>query len=235
MWYPTDNQELQEAIKRFLQDKKNAKKIIKEIHGLIVPHAGYEFSGKIAGKAFSLLKSRKIEKAIVLGPSHYSRFYGIKALKAIKTPLGEAKIIKNNFEKIEYEHSINNQVPFLQVISPSVKILPLAVGEISPEDAKKIAEYLLSIKNAVYIFSSDLSHFLNYEEAVKRDKKTIEIIKDCNEKKIENADACGIFSLLILIELCKIKSWKPKLIEYKNSGDVIGEKNSVVGYASFWF
>ncbi len=225
-WYPQDKKELNELLNKLIQGTS------KRIHGLIVPHAGYEFSGKIAGKAFAMLKNNKKTKAVVIGPSHYTGFEGVRALKEIETPLGKIKVIKNNFKTLDYEHSIDNEIPFLQKLGFK-EILPLVAGEISNEQAEEIAIEISKIKDAVYIFSTDLSHFLPYAEAVKEDKQTIKAIENLENKNKINA--CGKNALMILISLCKLKNYKPKLMEYKNSGDIIGDKNSVVGYASFYF
>lgn len=233
-WYPQNKTELDKLLRKFLIIAKTPEK---EVHGLIVPHAGYFFSGQIAGKAFSFLKQRKIgvDTAIIFGPSHYVGFEGVRALEKAETPFGKIKIMKNNFEKIGYEHSIDNQIPFLQKLGFK-EVLPLAVGELSEEDAQEIAKKISKIP-AIYIFSTDLSHFLPYEKATELDKKTIKIIEALDIKNWENIEACGKFPLLVMIKLCKEKNWKPKLIEYKNSGDVVPEtKNQgVVGYASFMF
>jgi AmmeMemoRadiSam system protein B len=159
----------------------------------------------------------------------------VKALKQVETPLGRLNIIKNDFEDLNSEHSVENQIPFLQKLNPDVKVLPLVIGEITNQEAKKIAEKISKIPTEIYIFSTDLSHFLSYEQAIEIDKKTIDIIQNLNLKKWEEIDACGKFPLLVMIHLCKLKNYFPKLIEYKNSGDITGDKNSVVGYASFWF
>ncbi len=240
-WYPKDKEELNKVLDGFLSQPVSEIHS-KKIHGLIVPHAGYAFSGRIAGKAFSLLKEKsgKIDKAVVLGPSHYEWFYGIKALRKIKTPFGEVKIIENNFPlyvEQGYEHSVENQIPFLQKLNTEIGILPLVVGEISENNAKEIAIKIIEIINedAIFILSTDLSHFLPYDEAVRKDKNTIKIIENLDFEKLEEIDACGKFPLLIMMHLCRIKKWKPNLIEYKNSGDITGDKGGVVGYASFWF
>ncbi len=232
-WYPQNKKELEKTLKKFLSAKL---KIKTEIHGIVVPHAGYEFSGEIAGKAFSLLKKRKTNSVIILGPSHYVGFYGVALLKKIKTPLGEV-ISKNKDIKeihgLEKEHSIENQIPFLQKLGFK-EFIPIVVGELSNKDIKKIAEWL-SEQNSIIVFSTDLSHFLPYELAIKKDKQTIKIIEKLDFKNSEKIDACGKNPLLILMHLCKIKKYKPKLIEYKNSGDITKDKKSVVGYASFYF
>ncbi len=235
-WYPQNKVELDKLLRKFLDKGGDNKKAFKEeIHGLIVPHAGYVFSGEVAGKAFSLLKKRKTgtDTAVIFGPSHYIGFQGIRVLEKAETPLGEIKIMKNNFEKISYEHSVDNQIPFLQELGFK-EILPLVIGELSEEDVKEIIEKILKI-NTIYVFSTDLSHFLTYEKATKLDKETIKIIRELDIENWEKIEACGKFPLLVMMNLCKVKNWKPKLVEYKNSGDVIGDKTSVVGYASFYF
>lgn len=232
-WYPQNKKELSVVLEKYLSKQPKIKS--SNIHGVIVPHAGYMFSGEIAGKIFSLLSEKKISKVIILGPSHYVGFYGVKTLDNIETPLGKIKIIENNFQKLRNEHSIENQIPFLQKINPSIKILPLVVGEISEKDAEEVAKKISKDKNTLYVFSTDLSHFLPYENAVKTDKETIKIIENLDFKNMQRIDACGKFPLMILMKLCKLKNWKPKLVEYKNSGDITGDKSSVVGYAGFIF
>jgi len=225
MWYPKNKEELNKVLNIFLKPTPQ------KINGIIVPHAGYEFSGAIAGKAFSLLP--KSEKAVILAPSHYASFRGLASIKNIETPLGKIKITPSNYQKLEYEHAVDNQIPFLQRLGYK-EVLPLVAGHITNEEAEKIAKELTK-ENLPLVISTDLSHFLPYDQAIKTDKKTINIIEDLKIKKTDEIDACGIFPLLILMNLCKIKAWKPHLIEYKNSGDVTGDKSQVVGYASFSF
>jgi len=233
-WYPEHKQELDSVLTKYL---KSNKKISKKVNGLIVPHAGYEYSGTIAGKAFFLLRNRKTKRAIIIGPSHYN--YLNDAITTNReyweTPLGKIKTFNPGFlhADIYHEHSIKNQLPFLQKLN-FTEIMPLMVGEITLEKAQEIAKKISKIK-AVYIFSTDLSHFSPYDEAVKKDKNTIKIIEDLDFNKIKEIDACGIYPLMILFCLCKIKKTHPRLIIYKNSGDVTGDKEAVVGYAGLYF
>lgn len=222
-WYPEDKKELNEMVSSFVSVNK-----LKKINGVIVPHAGYEFSGKIAGKAYSYAKG--FDSAIIFGPSHYEYFKGIKCLKYARTPFGNLDIINNDFKKINYEHSVQNQLPFLKFIGIK-KVLPLIIGEINEYESKKIAEQFKDFKG-LFVFSTDLSHFMEYDLAKKIDKSSIKNIEKLSEK---NVDACGINALKIFFQLSKIKKFKPELLEYKNSGDVIFDKSSVVGYASFIF
>lgn len=235
MWYPENKQELESFIDNSFKRKPNIK--TKKINGLIVPHAGYEYSGMIAGKAFSMLKGKRLDKAIIIGPSHYVYLFDAMTsnLNEWKTPLGTTKLGKINLlaGDIEQEHSIKNQVPFLQKLNIK-EIIPIMIGKITNEQAKELAKKIAKIK-AIYIFSTDLSHFYEYDEAKAIDKKTINIIEDLDKNNFKYLDACGYFPLMVLFHLCKIKKTKPKLIEYKNSGDIIEDKSAVVGYSSFWF
>ncbi|MFW6283431.1 MAG: AmmeMemoRadiSam system protein B, partial [Minisyncoccales bacterium] len=259
-WYPNNKEEIEREIKEYLEKPKEKEiKNTSKIHGIVVPHAGYEFSGEIAGKAYSLLKEKNFTKAIILGPSHYEAFKELKLMDKTKSPLsplGKIEFIENSeinqYETLEYEHSVDNQIPFLQYLNNEIKILPFVVGNLSQENLKKISQKIVNYldKDTILVISTDLSHFLKYEKAVEKDHKTIEAIKKLDSEKlirIENS-ACGIFPLLILFEMCKEKNkkkkeneekWNPKLIDYKNTGDIIPdlkyENQGVVGYASFVF
>ncbi len=238
MWYPSNKKELEDFIEKSFKQEASIKNKPMKIHGLIVPHAGYEYSGAIAGKAFSLLKDKKTDRAIILGPSHYISTNKVLTSDKFQweTPLGKIKLFNTGFQtgNIEQEHSINNQIPFLQKLGVK-EIMPLMAGEITNEQAKQTAEKISKI-NALYVFSTDLSHFLHYDNAKERDKNTIKIIENLEIENWKNIDACGIYALLILFHLCKILNTKPNLIEYKNSGDITNDKyHGVVGYASFWF
>jgi AmmeMemoRadiSam system protein B len=239
-WYPQNEKELADLIDSYLGNKSKDNKN-QEINGIIVPHAGYEFSGKIAGKAYSLLENMKSKTAIILAPSHYKELTGFATHNESfwKTPLGKIKIKDNDFKKLNLseEHAIDNQIPFLQKLG-FTEILPIMIGEINKIEAEQIANQLIDyLDNSVLIISTDLSHFLTYKEAVKKDKETLTAIKNLNSKKLMSLEnsACGIYPLLILIEICKIKGWKPQLIQYKNSGDITNDKSRVVGYSSFIF
>ncbi|MFA6889147.1 MAG: AmmeMemoRadiSam system protein B, partial [Candidatus Woesearchaeota archaeon] len=140
----------------------------------------------------------------------------------------------DEYDALPYEHSVDNQIPFLQRINPKIQILPLVVGEIENSDAQEIAKSLTEI-DAVHIFSSDLSHFKPYNSAVLTDKASLKILQNLDIDHWENIDACGKYPLRVMMHLCKTKKWDPHLIEYKNSGDITKDKSSVVGYGSMWF
>jgi hypothetical protein len=250
-WYPDEKEELINYLKDLFNNSKlkkiNEKYKIdsKNVHGLITPHAGYFFCGQIMADAFYFLKDTNIknfEKAIILGTNHYFYKKGIYTHNEdyLGTPLGRIRITKNNFEKINIkeEHSINNQIPFLQYLGFK-EILPLVINTLVDERGLNqiIKDFEILKKDCILICSTDLSHFLDYKKAKEKDIKTIEKIKDLDEEyflKEENV-ACGFYPLLLTIKICKYFNYKPFLIDYKNSGDITQEKNSVVGYASFIF
>ena len=238
MWYPSNKQELENFIEKSFKQELSLKEFPEKIHGLIVPHAGYEYSGLIAGKAFSLIKDKKFQKAVVIGPSHYKPINNLLTTnkKYLETPLGNIQTFNIDFQEsdISNEHSINNQIPFLQKLGIK-EIMPLMIGDIDLKQAQEIAKKISKISDCLYVFSTDLSHFLNYDEAQFNDKETIHIIETNDIRTFESIDACGAFPLLIMSYLCKILKTKPKLVEYKNSGDITGDKSGVVGYASLWF
>ncbi|NMB67079.1 AmmeMemoRadiSam system protein B [Candidatus Woesearchaeota archaeon] len=263
-WYPNKKEELKNYLNELFKNseirlkklkngsKNNSKKIYdlkgiydKNIHGLIVPHAGYFFCGQVMADAFYFLKGineKNLKKVIILGTNHYFYKKGIYTHNQyyLETPLGKINITKNNFEKIDIkkEHSINNQLPFLQYLGFK-EILPLIINNfINEEDLKKIIEEFETLKeDYILICSTDLSHFLDYKKAKEKDIETIRRIKELNEEyflKEENV-ACGFYPLLLTIKICKHFHYKPFLIDYKNSGNITQEKSSVVGYASFIF
>jgi len=233
MWYPTNKHELNQQLHTFLKTGKHKK----PVKGLIVPHAGYEYSGAIAGQAFSLIAKNSIKKAIVIGPSHYVHLDTIITTnrKFIETPLGKTPTFNLDFlaGDIDQEHSITNQYPFLQKLGVK-EVMPLMVGKINEGPAKEVAEKIAKIK-ALYVFSTDLSHFLPYKRAVERDKESIDIIEKTELENTGYLDACGHYPLLVMMHLCQLKKTNPTLIKYKNSGDISGDKSGVVGYASFYF
>jgi hypothetical protein len=235
MWYPLKKEELEKLLDEYLSLELLKKHKTEGINGIIVPHAGYEYSGKICAKAYSLIKGAK--KAVIFAPSHYISLTGAVTHeeKEWQTPLGSVKIISSTLRKINLneEHAIDNQIPFLQKIGIK-EILPVMVGNITIEQAEIIARQFEDF-DGVFIFSTDLSHFQDYETATVRDKKTIKILENIDLENAEHIDACGFFPLLVFLHLAKIKKWKPKLLEYMNSGDINKDRSKVVGYAAIGF
>ena len=239
-FYSASKEEIESMLDKFLKNVPNIR-LEKELKALIVPHAGYIYSGQVAAYAYSLLKNSKKQKIILLGPSHsvYLNDIAADANDYWETPLGKVKLIQNNFLKSKEahinEHCLEVQVPFLQTILKDFEILPLVVGDAAP---KEISEKIINLlgNNTILIISSDLSHYQPYDMAVETDKNTIKAIQDLDYDKMEKkGDACGKIPIMVLIDIANKLNWKPKLLNYKNSGDVTGDKSGVVGYASFAF
>lgn len=242
MFYPKSKEELLSSVKKYLKEGKEIN-LSGKLKALIVPHAGYIYSGIVAGAGFKTIKE-KYKKVILLGPSHQVYFTSAAiANEDFETPLGTVKTgnIKNWLEEntkentiIESkeshakEHCLEVELPFLQSVLPKFELYALVLGDV---DEEKLAQSLKKFvdENTLIVVSSDLSHYLDYNSACRTDKETINRIINFD---FSNLDACGEKPIKTLMHLAKTFGWKPVLIEYKNSGDTAGDKNRVVGYAS---
>src|SRR3989344_551356 len=242
MFYPGDREELKKMINGFLK-KAPAVKDDRSLKAIIVPHAGYIYSGLTAAYAYALLEKYKDkeQKIILLGPSHFAYLTDVAADKNDfwETLLETVKIVKNNFPKLTEphlkEHCLEVQVPFLQAVLKKFEVLPLVAGDVDPKKISPSVTKLLD-NNSLLVISSDLSHYHDYDTAVKLDKNTNSAIGKLDyDRMMQVGEACGILPILTAIDIAKNLKWKPKLLDYRNSGDTAGTKDSVVGYASFAF
>jgi AmmeMemoRadiSam system protein B len=242
-FYPGEGDELRQMIGSFLGECKKAK--IKgeggeagNVRAIIVPHAGYVYSGIVAAAGYSLLQGKNFERVVLLGPSHFVRFDGaaFDSSQAWQTPLGEVKVGNFPSEKIgsiwqahAREHSIEVQLPFLQSVLKGFEICPICIGSYD-----NISDEIIgNLRKAFLVVSSDLSHYLPYEMAVKKDSETIG--KILRLEHVGYDDACGADGISIMIDIARKLRWKPMLLDYRNSGDTAGTKDEVVGYASIAF
>ena len=259
-WYPGSPKVLRTDIEDFFLHAPDVK-IEGSIRGLIVPHAGYVYSGQIAAIAYKMIKRETFDAVLVLGPSHRTFFHGVSIYDrgGYETPLGIlpvdvtlAKDIMAQSEVISYipaahsqEHSIEIQLPFLQVVLGKFGFVPIVMGEQDRETCENLAEGIVNAingRNILIVGSSDLSHFHSYEKAVKLDSVVL--------KRIEKMDGRGLLEDLEknLCEACgggpaavammvseKLGADRAKLLKYANSGDVTGDRRNVVGYASAIF
>lgn len=215
---------------------------------LIVPHAGYMYSGQTAMWGYKQLQQKiKNQHFVIIGPSHNFSFEGLACSTADfwDSPLGRIRHIPmhDEFEPIFKnenfhipEHSVEVQIPFLQFLYKDFTMTCFLTG--SEFDYKKCAMVISkAYPTSFYIFSSDLSHYLPKKNATAKDKKTIEAILEGEEDYFLSDDntACGKWGILILLEMVKMNNWQGSLISYENSGSVSNEKDSVVGYAAIEF
>ena len=260
-FYPDNPEELKKVITTYL-NKAGEQKINGNIYGVISPHAGYVYSGPIAAYAFQAIKNKDIEVAFVLAPSHRARFQGASVIPGgiYETPLGNVPIDEkigqqlseyNTFEFIQevhqVEHSLEVQVPFLQMVLKAFSIVPIIIGSVSIDTCKKIAQDIYAVmqnetRKCAIIISTDLSHYHSYNSAVTIDERFIESVKSFDEKKVSEvcssgkAEACGEGPVLTGIMLSKMLGAKRmEVLKYANSGDTAGSKDQVVGYFSAAF
>lgn len=233
-----------------------------ELIALIVPHAGYQYSGFTAAHAYSLLSGRNYKTVVIVGPSHraYVKGAAIDGVSAYETPLGIVPVDKEAAQElIDYgsfiyfdstahaqEHSIEVQVPFLQAVLKDFKIVPIVMGELSWTYIQDLSGALAKLtkekKDVLIIASSDLSHYHSYDEAVEMDRKGLnEVLKMDTKTLYEKlrdgeCEMCGAGPVLTIIEVArKLGADKAKLLDYRNSGDVTGDKSGVVGYSAVVF
>lgn len=223
------------------------------LKALIMPHAGYIYSGLTAAHISLALKENQFKRVIVMAPDHRVGFKGgaISDVTAYETPLGlipineDAATLRGNkylFQAIpasdRLEHSVEVVLPFLQYFLNKFELIPIVLGRDSDLlDRVSAALDPLIDQNTLLVVSSDLSHYLSYQEAVARDRETINMILNLDAGKLltrENA-ACGKIPILIVINMARRHGWQPMLLHYSNSGDTAGDRSRVVGYAAIAF
>ncbi|MFC1815964.1 AmmeMemoRadiSam system protein B [Thermodesulfobacteriota bacterium] len=253
-FYEADPSELGQDIDRLTSKAQKTRIQIpknKRLRAIIMPHAGYIYSGWTAAHAARVLPADQFSKVILLGPDHRIGFKSaaICDVTAYETPLGRINLHKDSaklrlrpdlFQPLpvsqDKEHSLEVILPFLQHYLDDFQLVPVIVGH---GDVPRISNALDSIidSDTLLVVSSDLSHFLSYSEAVVRDRETIDEIVNLKPDKLVKTDnrACGKVPLLILTEIARRHHWQPVLLHYSNSGDTAGGRSRVVGYATIAF
>jgi AmmeMemoRadiSam system protein B/AmmeMemoRadiSam system protein A len=264
-FYPADKEELSKKIKGFLENirirdggEARTPKII------LVPHAGYEYSGAVAAHGYKLLEGKAIKTVIILGSSHNYPIAGIVAdgSDSWETPLDKVNLDKELIGKLdipvdsipfEPEHSLEVQLPFLQkVLGGDFKIVPILVGDMSETERKNYASQIANNldENTIVVISSDMSHYPNYGDANKYDQEVINSIltsevdkftdklAELIKKNVPNAATfmCAAPATELGMMIAKvINAHNVQLLKYANSGDVTGDRSRVVGYSAMAF
>jgi AmmeMemoRadiSam system protein B/AmmeMemoRadiSam system protein A len=258
MFYPEKPDILSRDVKRYLENAKK-EKVEGEIVALLSPHAGYMYSGQVAAYAYKLIEGKTFNAVVVVGPSHRALFKGASLYDrgGYRTPLGivpiDVEISRKIMEKrkeIQFlpeahsqEHSLEVQIPFLQIALKTVKLIPIVM---EPYWSWESCQYLASAiaetvrgKSVLLVASSDLSHFHPYEKAVELDKVVLGHIDRFDPEglyqdlKQNRCEACGGGPLISIMLAAKaLGANKGKALKYLNSGDVVGDRSRVVGYAA---
>lgn len=246
-FYPANPKQLAAMVSRFLDDVKPVSKAPKAI---IAPHAGYIYSGPIAASAYARLKAAadRIDRVVLIGPSHRVGFSGLAVSHAdiFATPLGDIETDHEGRKKIldlpfvgyldqahELEHSLEVQLPFLQKILGSFRLLPIVAGDASAEQVCQVLEKLWGGPETLIVISSDLSHYHSYAEAQQLDKQTTENIQALRYEKLDYDSACGRVGVGGLLAYAKKHGLEVKNVDLRNSGDTSGDKFRVVGYGAY--
>lgn len=249
-FYPDDAQELTRLLKNLFAVSKTCQ--VSQVKAIIVPHAGFIYSGEVAASAYLTLipQTHKIKRVILLGPAHRVGFHGLATTSAnyYSTPLGDIAIDKSAINIIEslpqvvkldrahtHEHSLEVQLPFLQNLLDEFTLVPLVVGECNSEQVSEVLELLWGGEETLIVISSDLSHYHSYDDALQQDRKTSESIVNMQPENIEFDDACGRIPIKGLLMSATRHNLKALQVDLKNSGDTAGTRDRVVGYGAYIF
>ena len=245
-FYPDKKEELLKYINQFNSFKTN-NETFENIKAIIVPHAGYIYSGFTANLAYKLASNKKIKRVIVIGPSHrvYLKGASVALYDEYETPLGNLKIDKEFSQNLidkydfldfnvecEFEHSTETQAPFIKHYFENVQLVEIVYGEINYEDLSKVIDEVLVDSDNFVVISTDLSHFYTFEEAQKLDNICLEAIDKKDLKMFDYCEACGKVGVKAIIVWAIKNDFDTKILNYCTSADVTKDKSRVVGYTS---
>lgn len=248
-FYPADPGILQRQINDYLNTAEIASPRVPK--AVIVPHAGFIYSGIVAASAYKIIQTRNniIKKVILLGPAHRVAIDGLAAPSAdqFQTPLGDIAIdheslaeLASNIPYVKYsdfahseEHSLEVQLPFLQEVLLEFELIPLVVGDATELEVAKVIEHLWGGDETLIVISSDLSHFHNYEKAVRVDRQTAELIETFRGMDLAERSACGKIPICGLLRIARHSNLSIERFDLRNSGDTAGDRQRVVGYGAW--
>lgn len=249
-FYPHSRQILERDVNSLLKEVQPSTRLDVP-KAMIVPHAGFIYSGPTAAIAYAQLAAARdtITRVVLLGPVHRVPVRGLALPDAdvFETPLGNVSLDQQAIDAISampqvsisaaahaQEHSLEVQLPFLQTVLGDFKLVPLAVGNATPNEVAAVLDVLWGGPETLIVISSDLSHFLPYRVAQSVDHQTVQSILDL-QGPITHDQACGGTPINGLMLSAERHNLYPQLLDMRNSGDTAGDKERVVGYASFAF
>jgi AmmeMemoRadiSam system protein B len=250
-FYPADPRELRDEVRRYLgpapagPSPAGPSPIVRAI---IAPHAGYVYSGPVAGSAYARLRGHEktIERVVLLGPTHRVAFSGLALSDrtAFATPLGEIELDTEAMSRVESlpqvrvleeahaeEHSLEVQLPFLQEVLTTFKLVPIVIGDATPEDVARVLDALWNGPETLIVVSSDLSHYNDWTTAREIDQQTAAVIAAL--RPVGHGQACGRVSINGLLASARRHSMRVRTLDLRNSGDTAGTRERVVGYGAF--
>jgi MEMO1 family protein len=262
-WYPAAPEELRGKVEDFLaRVPPTATAGFGQLIAIIAPHAGYVYSGQVAAHAYKLLENQTFQTVIVIAPSHHARFSGVSVYDrgGFRTPLGVVPLDDNLIAALEKrdkrirfipeaharEHALEIQLPFLQVVLPGFKLVPLVMGEQDLETCGWLAEAIADCvkdRPVLLVASSDLSHFHSYDEAKRLDQLVLDkvgvldpegLVQSLAAGRCEACEGGPMAAVMLAAE--RLGAGRSRVLKYANSGDVTGDRSRVVGYmaAALW-
>ncbi|MDH3744211.1 MAG: AmmeMemoRadiSam system protein B [Acidobacteriota bacterium] len=253
MFYPADPAVLRSDVEAHLAAAARIEDAADKppVKALIAPHAGYVYSGPVAGSAFAAIASEgdRIKRIVLLGPAHRVALRGLAlaGADAFETPLGsvaadaeaEREILDLPQVSVDPgahadEHSLEVEIPFLQILLRRFTLLALVVGDAAPTEVAQVLDRVWGGKETLIVISSDLSHYLSYEEACERDSKTADKILELGPT-LSPYEACGARAVNGLLAAAGERSLSAELLDLRNSGDTAAGRSEVVGYGAFSF
>lgn len=260
-FYPADPDELLRGIRADLDDagaraaqegSPDAEAPARAPKAVIVPHAGYRYSGPVAASVYARLRALRgrVQRVVLLGPAHRVFVRGLAAPSAdvFATPLGALPVDREALAAVEdlpqveisdeahaLEHSLEVQLPFLQEVLGTVAIVPFAVGLASDAQVAEVLERLWGGPETLIVISSDLSHYLPYETARRVDAETTRAIERLDPEGLDEDSACGRVPIRGLLVAARRHGLAPRTLDVRSSGDTAGPRGEVVGYGSWLF
>ncbi len=245
-FYPSDPEELRKKVEGLMEKRFEPEG---KVVGLISPHAGYEYSGKAAGRVYALVKGKPIKRVLLIGPSHFVDFegYSFGSFEAFETPLGKVPLDRISIEKYAekrkelfydephlWEHSLEVQLPFLQLALGEFLLIPVVYGRIEAREIKKLIEYFCD-EDTLFVISSDLSHYYDDQTTRRLDSHCHMWVLKGSEEDGKKCQACGKRGIEGALLYARDKKIKAILVDYSTSADSFGDKRRVVGYGGYAF
>lgn len=248
MFYPARPDVLTRDMERMLAAVRTGTGAERPPKALIVPHAGYPYSGPIAAEAYSLLRGARglISRVVLLGPAHrvYVQGAALSSASSFGTPLGEMRVDQRAHEALQMlpfvgcddeahamEHALEVQLPFLRSVLGDIEIVPIVVGRASPAEVAQVLSQLWGGPETLIVISSDLSHYHGYAEARRHDQNTVQRILRYSED-LTGEEACGASPLNGFLRVARARKLAPRVLDLRNSGDTAGDRARVVGYCA---
>lgn len=247
IFYPDAASDCRHAVTTLLQQALAPETPIPK--ALIVPHAGYIYSGAVAAVAYKkLLQHRqRFSRVVLIGPSHRVAFRGVAIPEAdvFRTPMGDVALDTAELERLrkfagvivsaaahQHEHSLEVQLPFLQAALDHFSLVPLVAGDTSVATVASIIDYFWHQPQTLIVVSSDLSHYLDYEHARSADRDTAEMIEGLRPG-LTGEQACGCNAINGLLQHAALVDAQIECVDLRSSGDTAGDHSRVVGYGAF--